>query len=357
MKKVLITESDFDRLVKRILSESSIIPPFLKTIISNMDIAINGRVNQQIDVLMKKGEIDNFIIVNNVRGKITRPQQILDNLEYLTSKDQKKVFDVIFKNTEDPKEMQVMADFLMGEKGFFLKYRGKTKEQLMSELTPIYGQKQSQILSDGIIRKNLPKVAWKTFWEMNSEAFSSPKLFKSIWKIIRLKGDKEAWLALVRWFFTGTSRNIGKTFKDYLKLYESFGFSKAAVWALARLTASIGLEAFQRWVTLTVVTTILKIIVEAWMYQGTLEADKKISQSDWDVLADTVGRNWSGWDFWWLLPFLDVVPAVYRFIFGYIKSMSWGQIYEYVINGNYPLHRDLISLENEIENKIPFNFG
>jgi hypothetical protein len=33
------------------------------------------------------------------------------------------VFDVIFKNTEDPKEMQVMADFLMGEKGFFLKYR------------------------------------------------------------------------------------------------------------------------------------------------------------------------------------------------------------------------------------------
>jgi hypothetical protein len=37
--------------------------------------------------------------------------------------------------------------------------------------------------------------------------------------------------------------------------------------------------------------------------------------------------------------------------------MSWGQIYEYVINGNYPLHRDLISLENEIENKIPFNFG
>ena len=103
MKKVLITESDFDRLVKRILSESSIIPPFLKTIISNMDLAINGRVNQQIDVLMKKGEIDNFIIVNNVRGKITRPQQILDNLEYLTSKDQKKVFDVIFKNTEDPK--------------------------------------------------------------------------------------------------------------------------------------------------------------------------------------------------------------------------------------------------------------
>jgi hypothetical protein len=36
----------------------------------------------------------------------------------LTSKDQKKVFDVIFKNTEDPKEMQVMADFLMGEKDF-----------------------------------------------------------------------------------------------------------------------------------------------------------------------------------------------------------------------------------------------
>jgi len=120
-----------------------------------------------------------------------------------------------------------------------LKYRGKTKEQLMSELVPKYGQKQADILSDGIIYKNLPNIVWKTFWEMNREAFESPKLWQSVFKIIRLKGDREAWLALVRWFFTGTSRNIGKTFKEYLKLYESFGFSKAAAWSIARLTASM----------------------------------------------------------------------------------------------------------------------
>jgi len=360
MKKVLISDSDFNRLVRIILSESFIFPEILQNLFRNMDNVVKARTSQQIDVLMRNGEIDNFITIDGKIGRITNPEQILNNFikgGTLTSKDSEKVFNIIFKNTEDPKEIQVMADFLMGKKEFFLKYKGKTKEQLMSELTPIYGQKQAQILSDKIIYKNLPKVVWKTFWEMNSEALSSPKLFKSIWKIIRLKGDKEAWLALVRWFFTGTSRNIGKTFKDYLKLYESFGFSKAAVWALARLTASIGLEAFQRWVTLTLITTVLKIVVEAWMYQGTLEADKKISQSDWDVLVDTVGRNWSGWDFWWLLPFLDIAPAVYRFGFGFIKSMSWGQIYEYVINGNYPLHRDLISLENGIETKIPFNFG
>jgi hypothetical protein len=253
--------------------------------------------------------------------------------------------------------MKVMADFLLGEKEFLMKYRGKTKEQLMSELIPKYGQKQAEILSNGIIYKNLPNVVWKTFWELNSEAFTSPKLFQSIFKIIRFKGDREAWTALVRWFLTGTSRNIGKTYKDYLKLYESFGFSQAAVWALARLTVSIGLEAFQRWVMLTVVTTLLKIVVEGYMVRGTPEADRRISQSDWVVTTESLGRNWSGWDFWWLLPFTDVLPAAYRVWMGWQKGMTWAQLYEYVINGNYPLHRELITLENNIENKIPIFFG
>ena len=354
MKKVLISESDFDRLVKQILSESSIIPEFLKTFIRNMDLAVNGRVNQQIDVLMKKGEIDNFIIVNGVRGKITRPQQILNNLEYLTSKDQKKVFDVIFKNTEDPNEMQVMADFLMGEKDFFLKYRGKTKEQLMSEFTPIYGQKQAQILSDKIIYKNLPKVVWSTFWEMNSEAWASPKLYQTFWKLLKNPLDQKAWGNLMRWFFTGTSRNIGKTFKDYLKLYESFGFSKSACWALARLTASIGLEALQRWVILSGTTTVIKSVVEAVRFQNTPRAEELLTQNGLNVVLDIVGRNWSVWDHSWFFPFVTIVPAVLRFGEGFFKSMSWGEIYDYVINNEYPLVKELISLESRIENKLPF---
>lgn len=358
MKKVLFTESDLNRLVKKIINESPI-PAALGRILRSLDPVIEARTLQRLEDLLKNSEIDNFVFVNGQKGSIRNGNQVLSNFinDRLTSKDQEKVFNVILQTTENIDDMKVMTDFLLGEKSFFLKYRGKTKEQLMSEFTPIYGQKQAQILSDGIIRKNLPKVVWSTFWEMNSEAFSSPKLWQSVFKIIRLKGDKEAWLALVRWFFTGTSRNIGKTFKDYLKLYESFGFSKAAGWALARLTASIGLEAFQRWAMLTVLTTVLKIMVEARMISGTLESEKRISQSDWEVTKDVVGRNWSGWDFWWLLPFLDVIPAVLRFVFGWNKGMTEGQLYEYVINGNYPLHRELISLENSIENKIPFNFG
>jgi hypothetical protein len=356
MKKVLISESDFNRLVRIILSESFIFPQTLQNLFRNVDNVVKARTSQQIGVLLRNGEIDDFIIINGKMGKITNPEQILNNFigGTLTSKDSEKVFNIIFKNTEDPKEIQVMADFLMGEKEFFLKYKGKTKEQLMSELTPIYGQKQAQILSDGIIRKNLPKVVWSTFWEMNREAWASPKLWESISKIITSKGDKAAWTALVRWFFTGTTRNVKKTFKDYLKLYESFGFSKPSIWALARLTASIGLEALQRWVYASSVTTGIKMVVEFVRLQGTSTAEEKLSQN-WGVITlDSFLRNWSIWDHNWFIPATAVVPAVIRFLEGLSRSMSWGQIYEYVINNEYPLVKDLISLENGIENKLPF---
>jgi hypothetical protein len=357
MKKVLISESDFKRLVRIILSESIIFPKILQNIFRNMDTAVKARTSQQVGVLMRNGEIDDFIIINKKKFKLTNPEQVLNNFiegGTLTSKDSEKVFNIIFKNTEDPKEMQVMADFLMGEKEFFLKYRGKTKEQLMSELTPIYGQKQAQILSDKIIYKNLPKVVWSTFWEMNRESWASPNLWQSISKIITSKGDKAAWTALVRWFFTGTTRNVKKTFKDYLKLYESFGFSKPSIWALARLTASIGLEALQRWASASFVTTVIKMIVEFVRFQGTSTAEEKLTQN-WGVITlDSFLRNWSGWDHNWFIPATAVVPAAIRFLEGLSRSMSWGQIYEYVINNEYPLVKDLISLENRIENKLPF---
>ena len=358
MKKVLFTESDLNRLVKKIINESPI-PAALGRILRNLDSVIEARTLQRLEDLLRNSEIDNFIYVNGKKGKITNGEQILDNFinDRLTSKDSQKVFDVIFQTTENLNDMKVMADFLLGEKGFFLKYRGKTKEQLMSELTPKYGEKQAQILSDGIIYKNLPTNIWPTFWEMNKEAWSSPGLFKNIVKIIRSKGDREAWNALARWFLTGTTRNIGKTYKDYFKLYKSFGFSEGAVAALLKLTLSIGLETFQRWVTASFWTTVIKMVVEFVRLQGTSTAEEKLSQNWGVILLDSFKRNWAYWDHAWFIPIAAVGPAVFRFLEGLTRSMSWGQIYEYVINGNYPLYRDLISLENSIENKIPFNFG
>ena len=358
MKKVLFTESDLNRLVEKIINESSIPAAFVR-ILRNLDSVIEARTLQRLETLLKNSEIDNFVFVNGQKGSIRNGSQVLDNFinGRLTSKDQKKVFDVIFQTTENLDDMKVMADFLLGEKGFLMKYSGKTKEQLMSELVPKYGQKQADILSDGIIYKNLPTNIWGTFWEMNKEAWSSPGLFKSIVKIIRSKGDRQAWSALARWFLTGTTRNVGKAFTDYLKLYKSFGFSEGAVMALARLTVSIGLETFQRWATASFVTTVIKMAVEFKMLQGTSTAEEKLSQNWGVILLDSFGRNWAGWDHAWFIPVATVVPAVLRFLEGFTRSMSWGQIYEYVINGNYPLHRDLITLENNIENKIPIFFG
>ena len=117
MKKVLISESDFKRLVRIILSESIIFPKILQNLFRNMDTAVKARTSQQIGVLLRNGEIDDFIIINGKMGKITNPEQILNNFigGTLTSKDSEKVFNIFFKNTEIPEDLELMADFLMSQ--------------------------------------------------------------------------------------------------------------------------------------------------------------------------------------------------------------------------------------------------
>ena len=62
MKKVLFTESDLNRLVKKIINESPI-PAALGRILRNLDSVIEARTLQRLEDLLRNSEIDNFIYV------------------------------------------------------------------------------------------------------------------------------------------------------------------------------------------------------------------------------------------------------------------------------------------------------
>jgi hypothetical protein len=57
---VRLSESDLTRLVKKIINES--IPKGLTQILRNLDQAVKLRTVQQLEGLLSKREIDNFVI-------------------------------------------------------------------------------------------------------------------------------------------------------------------------------------------------------------------------------------------------------------------------------------------------------
>jgi hypothetical protein len=357
MKKTeILTESDITRLVKKIINES-VFPSSLVRLFRSMDDVVKSKVFQETDQLLKTKQIDNIVVINGKKGTIKNGEQLLYNFIQgnLKSKDSQKVFDIILKHTEDKALIDSMTDFLSDQMNFFLKYNGKTRDQIIADLAPKFGENKAKILADKVTLKSIAKNKWPTFWKMWFEAWKSPKLHQMAFRIIRKASDKTAWGNMMRWFITGTSRNIGRTFKDYMKLYEGFGFSKSVVFALARLTASIGLEAFQRWLTVNAVVTAMNLFAEWYLYSGTPKANQKLEMADWEVAWDVFYRNWPNTDFWWLIPAFEVLPAIYRLILGGpVRGMTPQQLYDYVINKQYPWYREMTSFDDQYSDDILF---
>jgi hypothetical protein len=353
-----LTESDITRIVKKIINES--FPSALKLLLKNMDDVVKSKIFQETDALLKSKQIDDVVVLGGKKGYIKNSEQLLYNFieGNLKSKDSQKVFDLILKHSEDKALIDSMTTFLTDQMNFFLKYNGKTRQQIIADLAPKYGENKAKILADKINLKSIAKNKWPTFWKMWFEAWRSPKLHQMALRIIKSPSDKIAWGNMMRWFITGTSRNIGKTFKDYVKLYEGFGFSKSVVFALARLTASIGLEAFQRWLTVNAVVTVMNLFAEWYLFSGTPQADQKLGMADWEVALDVLVRNWPNTDFWWLIPAAEVIPAIYRLILGGpVRGMTPQQLYDYVINKQYPWYREMTSFDDQYYDDILFIYA
>ena len=356
-KTVRLTESDLTRLVKKIINES--IPSALVQVLRNLDSVIKSRTVQRLETLLKNSEIDNFIYVNGQRGSIRNGNQVLNNFisGNLTSRDSEKVFNVIFRTTEDVKDIEVMADFLINQPNFVSKFKGKTKQEIISELTPKYGEKQSKVLADKLPSKPVNFNIAALLSEAWGEAWQTPGLLKVISKIRGSVDGVASWKLFMKWLVTGTTRRGFMGFDQVYKELLKSGFSAPTARTLAKVVISLGFEAFQRWLVLNFTITILKMFVEYWRYQDSPEQDRRSMMASFDIFWERVLANWSGWGFGWVWPVADVAPIVYRLAVGILKVMPPGQLYDYVINERLPVNREAISLDNQVMKELDYGFS
>jgi hypothetical protein len=320
-KTVRLTESDLTRLVKKIINES--IPSALVQVLRNLDNVIKSRTVQRLESLLTNNEIDNFIYVNGQRGSIRNGNQVLNNFisGNLTSRDSEKVFNVIFRTTEDVKDIEVMADFLINQPNFVSKFKGKTKQEIISELTPKYGEKQAKVLADKLPSKPVNFNIAALLSEAWGEAWQTPGLLKVISKIRGSVDGVASWKLFMKWLVTGTTRRGFMGFDQVYKELLKSGFSAPTARTLAKVVISLGFEAFQRWLVLNLTITLLKMFVEYWRYQDTPEQDRRSMMASFEIFWERVLANWSGWGFGWVWPVADVAPIVYRLAVGILKVM------------------------------------
>ena len=356
-KTVRLTESDLTRLVKKIINES--IPSALVQVLRNLDSVIKSRTVQRLETLLKNSEIDNFIYVNGQRGSIRNGNQVLNNFisGNLTSRDSEKVFNVIFRTTEDVKDIEVMADFLINQPNFVSKFKGKTKQEIISELTPKYGEKQSKVLADKLPSKPVNFNIAALLSEAWGEAWQTPGLLKVISKIQGSVNGVSSWKLFIKWLLTGTTRKGFMGFEQVYKELLKSGFTAPTARMLAKVVISLGFEAFQRWLIMNLTITIAKVFVEYLRYQGGPEQDRIAMMGSFEIFYERLVANWTGFSFGWVWPVATALPIAKRMIIGLLKVMSPAEFYDYVINEELPLNREAISLDNQVMKELDYGFS
>lgn len=359
MKKTLrLTESDLTRLVRRIISETTI-PAGLGRILLNLDQAVRARTIRNLEGLLVNREIDDFVSAGTGGTiRIKNGAQVLDHFinGRLRSVDSEKVFNSIFRSADDDEQINVMADFLMGQPTFVSKYKGKTKDEIVSLLTPKYGDKGAKNLAQKLTKKSVVKSVASLFSEAWGEAWQTPGLLRVISKI---KGDVNgvpAWKLLTKWVFTGTTRKglmgFDQVFRDLMKM----GFSAPTARTFAKVILSLGFEVFQRWLILNIVVTILKMFVEWARYYGGPEQDKRSTMQLWQIFAESFEQNWAGYSYGWVWPAGTILPIAYRIIEGILRLYTPGELYDYVIKEETPVQREAIALDEKVSKELPIDF-
>lgn len=360
MKKVRISESDFNRLVKRIINESTI--PGLPRLTNLLKGASKTRAINKFNKMLSNNEIDDFIETKQgVTIKIQNGEQVLQHFIHgrLRSKNQDDVFRAIIKSldesdSDDMKVMTYMTDYLLDDPKFLSKYKNLEETEQLKQLEEKYGETASEILTSKLKNKKLPENFVYGFYKFNMEAWATPKISQIIFWIARNPGDITAWGNFVRWLFTGTARNLPKNFKTYYNEMKQLGFSSRATFSMAKLVLSVGLENVQRWLVLSFVHTVLSGIVNQRKLAGTPQAEEEMKMNTFHLIVEKIIENWKGSDYRWVLPFLTLWPIAQRIIRGLFLPISWGEFADYVINKKLPIQRELITLDNEITKHLPY---
>jgi hypothetical protein len=360
VKKIIrLTESDLNRLVKRIIDEASI-PPGLINILNNLDNVVRARTVRNLEGLLANREIDN-VISTGTGGtiRISNGDQVLNHFinGRLRSADAEKVFTSILRAADDDEQIKVMVDFLMNQTSFVSKHKGKTKEQIIQQLSPKYGDRAANILSQRLTYKSVAKSMVSLFSEAWGEAWQTPSLLKVITRLGKDVNGVSAWKSFTRWLFTGSTRKgllgFEQVFRDLMKM----GFTPPTARTLAKVVLSLGFEVFQRWLILNLSITILKMFVEWARYYGGPEQEKRSTMELWRIFKESFEQNWPGYSFGWVWPAGTVLPIAYRLIEGILRLYTPGELYDYVIKEKTPVQREAIALNDKVMKELPVDFS
>jgi hypothetical protein len=345
------------------LSES-IPPAALRNVINSVSQLSKTRITQKLQNLLSRrgADVDGFIegVTNNgtpFTRQISNGQDFFNNfiLGKVTERDAEVIFKEIFKSVDEESVISDMADFIIKNNTDFVnRHKMKPKEQIISELTPVYGKKQSEILAKKIYSRSITPTVRniaQLFGEAWGRAWVTPGLIKVIAKLRGRVNGENSWKLLVRWVVTGTTRNLSKDVKELFRSLRQNGVSTEQAMILTRLITSLGMEVFQRWIILNGSVMILKIIAQYTIdnYKNTGEREKRSDDEFYDLVMRDIENNWPNYEFAWVWPAGTVKDIVFKTVEGIVRRYKPMQLVDYVTKGKLPEQQELQRLDGQVE--------
>jgi hypothetical protein len=335
-------------------------PAALRQVISAVGQLSKTRITQKLQNLLRRrgNDIDGFIEGVTDQGtpftrQIANGQDFFDSflLGKVTDRDAEVIFKEIFKSVDEESVISDMADFIVkNNKDFVNRYRMKPKEQIVTELTPIYGKKQAEILSNKLYSRGIaPSV--RSIAQLMGEAWGrawvTPGLVRVIAKIRgRVNGEK-SWALLLRWVITGTTRNLSKDGAELFRSLIRNGVSTEQAMILTRLAVSLGMEVFQRWIILNGSVMVAKIIAQYTMdyYKNTGERERRSDDEFYDLVIRDIKNNWPNYDYGWVWPAGTVYDIVMKTAEGIVRRYKPMELVDYVTKGKLPEQQELNQID------------
>jgi hypothetical protein len=194
------------------------------------------------------------------------------------------------------------------------------------------------------------------FSEAWGRAWVTPGMFKVITKLRgRVHGEK-SWKLLLRWVFTGTTRNLAKDGKEIFNSFLRNGASTEQAMMLTRLALSMGMEVLQRWIILNGSVMLTKIAAQYTIdwWNNTGEKERRIPQSTWDLVKTEFENNWPNYEWGWVWPAPTVYDIMMKTTEGILRRYKPMELVNYVTQGKLPEQQELNQIDQEVGIEIPF---
>jgi len=349
---------------------SEAIPPTaLRNVIKSVGQLSKTRITDKLDNLltMRGRGVDGFIEGVTNQGtpftrRITSGQDFFDNfiLGKVTERDAEVIFKEIFKAVDEPAVISDMADYIIkNNKNFVDTYKSKPKEEIITLLTPKYGEQQAETLAKKLYSGRIPsgvRGIAELLGEAWGRAWQTPGMLKVIAKLRGKVNGEKSWKLFTRWILTGTTRNLSKDGGEIFRSFIKNGVSTDQAMILTRLITSLGMEVLQRWVILNGSVMIAKIVAQYTIdnYKNTGEKEKRSKEEFYKLALRDIEENWPNYEWGWVWPAGTVYDIMIRTWEGIARRYEPMELVDYVTKGKLPEQQELNQIDQEVGIEIPF---